>query len=77
MIDLRLDLVPLTIFERGDIDADIHAHLRKSAGDWKDEADAIITELGLPTICGEWSLGLDLLIIARTIKLVFVDDNAW
>jgi putative colanic acid biosysnthesis UDP-glucose lipid carrier transferase len=24
-----------------------------------------------------WSLGLDLLIIARTIKLVFVDDNAW
>ena len=51
-------------FERCDIDADIHAHLRKSAGDWKDEADAIITELGLPTICGEWSLGLDLKVVS-------------
>ena len=51
-------------FERGDIDADIHAHLRKAAGEWKDEADAIITELGLPTLCGEWSLGLDLKVVS-------------
>ena len=51
-------------FERGDIDMDIYGHMRKAAGDWKAEADAVITELGLPTICGEWSLGLDLKVVS-------------
>ncbi len=51
-------------FERGDIDMDIHGHLCKSASAWKEEANAIITELGLPTICGEWSLGLDLKVVS-------------
>ncbi|MEE4462054.1 glucan 1,3-beta-glucosidase, partial [Azotobacter chroococcum] len=47
-----------------DIDMDIYGHMRKAAGDWKAEADAVITELGLPTICGEWSLGLDLKVVS-------------
>jgi len=51
-------------FERGDIDMDIYGHIRKAAGEWKQEADAIITELGLPTFCGEWSLGLDLKVVS-------------
>ena len=51
-------------FERGDIDLDIHGHLHKAAGEWKEEADAIITGLGLPAICGEWSLGLDLKVVS-------------
>lgn len=51
-------------FERGDIDMDIYGHMNKAAGIWKAEADGIITELGLPTICGEWSLGLDLKVVS-------------
>lgn len=51
-------------FVREDIDMDIHGHMRKAAGDWKYEADAIITELAYPTICGEWSLGLDLKVVS-------------
>ncbi|GAB3480195.1 glycoside hydrolase family 5 protein [Azotobacter salinestris] len=51
-------------FERCDIDMDIYGHMNKAAGAWKAEGDAIITELGLPTICGEWSLGLDLKVVS-------------
>lgn len=46
-------------FDRRDIDTDIYGHIIKSAGEWKEEADAIINELRLPVYCGEWSLGLD------------------
>ncbi|MET0985370.1 MAG: glycoside hydrolase family 5 protein [Steroidobacteraceae bacterium] len=46
-------------FERHDIDMDIYGHIIKSAGEWKEEADAIINELRLPVYTGEWSLGLD------------------
>lgn len=51
-------------FERGDIDMDIHGHIRKAAGEWRDEADAIRQELRLPTYVGEWSLGLDLKVVS-------------
>lgn len=51
-------------FERSDIDMDIYGHINKAAGDWKSEADAIITELTLPVYCGEWSLGLDLKVVS-------------
>ncbi len=51
-------------FAREDIDMDIYGHIRKSAVDWKSEADGIIRELKLPAICGEWSLGLDLKVVS-------------
>ena len=51
-------------FERDDIDMDIHGHIRKAAGEWRDEADAIRRELRLPTYVGEWSLGLDLKVVS-------------
>ena len=51
-------------FERCDIDMDIHGHIRKAAVDWREEADAINAELGLPAVCGEWSLGLDLKVVS-------------
>lgn len=51
-------------FDRAEIDMDIYGHIRKAAGEWKQEADGIITELGLPTFCGEWSLGLDLRVVS-------------
>ncbi len=46
-------------FDPADVDLDIHGHIRKAAVDWKDEADYIQRDLGLPAITGEWSLGLD------------------
>ncbi len=52
-------------FERADIDLEIHEHLHKAAVIWKNEADEIQRELGLPTIAGEWSLGLDPGTLAR------------
>jgi glucan 1,3-beta-glucosidase len=51
-------------FERSDIDRDIYGHIQKTAVDWRDEADAINSELLLPTISGEWSLGLDLKVVS-------------
>ena len=51
-------------FERADLDMDIHGHIRKSAGEWRDEADTIRRDLRLPTWVGEWSLGLDLKVVS-------------
>jgi len=51
-------------FDRADIDMDIYGHMRKAAGEWKQEADDVINELGLPVILGEWSLGLDLKVVS-------------
>lgn len=51
-------------FDRADIDTDIYGHIRKSAVDWKNEADDIITDLGLWTYVGEWSLGLNLRVVS-------------
>ncbi len=48
----------------GLLDMDIHGHIRKAAVDWREEADAINAELGLPAVCGEWSLGLDLKVVS-------------
>jgi glucan 1,3-beta-glucosidase len=52
-------------FEPADIDMDIHGHLHKAGVLWKDEADDIQRELELPTIVGEWSLGLDIKTLER------------
>lgn len=38
--------------------------MAKAGGEWREEADAINTELGLPAVCGEWSLGLDLRVVS-------------
>jgi len=46
-------------FERADIDMDIHGHLHKAGDLWRQEAEDIQRELGLPAIVGEWSLGFD------------------
>lgn len=62
--NVMFDIHRYQCFDRADIDRDIYGHLIKSAGEWKAEADAIITDLGLPTICGEWSLGLDLKVVS-------------
>jgi len=51
-------------FTREDIDMDIFGHLCKAAVAWRNEADAINSELQLPAICGEWSLGLDLKVVS-------------
>jgi glucan 1,3-beta-glucosidase len=52
-------------FERADLDLDMPGHLHKAGVLWRNEADEIQRELGLPAIAGEWSLGLDL----RTVSL--------
>ncbi len=59
-----LDIHRYQCFERHDIDTDIYGHLRKTVVDWKDEADAIITEAQQWTYVGEWSLGLDLKVVS-------------
>lgn len=51
-------------FERSDIDSDIYTHMHKAAGQWKTEADGIITQMGMPAYCAEWSLGLDLKVVS-------------
>lgn len=59
-----LDIHRYQCFDRADIDTDIYGHIRKAAGDWKNEADDIIGNFGLPVYVGEWSLGLDLKIVS-------------
>lgn len=51
-------------FERSDIDSDIYTHIHKASGQWKTEADGIITQMGMPAYCAEWSLGLDLKVVS-------------
>ena len=62
--NVRFDIHRYQCFERGDIDMDIHGHIGKAAGAWRDEADAIQRELRLPAYVGEWSLGLDLKVVS-------------
>jgi glucan 1,3-beta-glucosidase len=51
-------------FDRADIDMDICGHLHKAGTQWKEEAEDIQRELGVPAIAGEWSLGLDLKVVS-------------
>ena len=62
--NVLLDVHRYQCFERSDIDMDICGHIRKAACDWTDEAHAIEAALGMPAICGEWSLGLDLKVVS-------------
>jgi glucan 1,3-beta-glucosidase len=43
---------------------DICGHLHKAGTQWKEEAEDIQRELGVPAIAGEWSLGLDLKVVS-------------
>ena len=51
-------------FDRADLDMDIHGHLHKAGVLWREEADALQRDLGVPAIAGEWSLGLDLKVVS-------------
>jgi glucan 1,3-beta-glucosidase len=46
-------------FDSAEIEMDIHSHLRMTGDKWRQEAQEIQGELGLPAIVGEWSLGFD------------------
>ena len=62
--NVAIDIHRYQCFGRGDIDMDIFGHIKKSAGEWCEEADAIIRESGYQVYCGEWSLGLDLKVVS-------------
>ncbi len=51
-------------FQREDLDMDIHGHLDKAGNLWRREGEEIQTELDLPAIVGEWSLGLNLQVVS-------------
>jgi len=51
-------------FNREDLDMDIHGHLDKAGNLWRQEIDEIHRELKLPSIAGEWSLGLNLEVVS-------------
>jgi len=59
-----MDIHRYQCFDRADIDTDIYGHIKKSAIDWKNEADELISQFGLPVYVAEWSLGLDLKIVS-------------
>ena len=46
-------------FETSDIEMDIRRHLQMTGDIWSREPDEIQSELALPAIVGEWSLGFD------------------
>jgi len=51
-------------FDRADLDLDIHGHVHKAGVLWREEADTVQGDLGVPAIAGEWSLGLDLKVVS-------------
>lgn len=62
--NVMFDVHRYQCFAREDIDMDIYGHIQKAAIEWKNEAETINRDLKLPTICGEWSLGLDLKVVS-------------
>jgi glucan 1,3-beta-glucosidase len=62
-------------FVQEDVDMGIQQHMQKAVIDWKAEADQIISELGLWTYVGEWSLGLDLKMLSRWAEGPFDHDQ--
>ena len=62
--NVMFDVHRYQCFDRADIDMDMDGHLHKAGLLWKNEADDIQRELGLPAIAGEWSLGLDLKVVS-------------
>ena len=62
--NVALDIHRYQCFMDYDTSLDIFGHIRKSAVDWRDEADEIIRESGYQVYCGEWSLVLDLRVVS-------------
>lgn len=58
--DVLYDVHRYQCFEPADLALDVAGHIAKAGVDWAREADAIQQVIGIPAICGEWSLGLDL-----------------
>jgi glucan 1,3-beta-glucosidase len=61
-------------FDPADLALDINGHVHKAAVSWRTEADTIQRELQLPTIAGEWSLGLDIKVVSLSAEPPY--DNA-
>ena len=59
-----LDVHRYQCFEPADLELDVGGHLHKAAVTWRTEAETIQRELALPTIAGEWSLGLDIEVVS-------------
>jgi len=66
--NVALDIHRYQCFMDYDTSLDIFGHIRKSAGEWREEADEIIRESGYQVYCGEWSLGLDLRVVSLWAK---------
>jgi glucan 1,3-beta-glucosidase len=62
--NVMFDVHRYQCFDRADLDLDIHGHLHKAGVLWREEAQAIRHDLGVPAIAGEWSLGLDLEVVS-------------
>jgi Endoglucanase len=62
--NVLFDIHRYQCFNREDLDMDIQGHVRKAAETWREEARDIQRELKLPTIVGEWSLGLNLEVVS-------------
>lgn len=45
-------------FAPEDINLDIFGHVGKAIHEWRHEFRAIMDDLGIPCVCGEWSLGM-------------------
>lgn len=62
--NVLFDIHRYQCFSREDLDMDIQGHLRKAADLWREEALDIRRELKLPSMVGEWSLGLNLEVVS-------------
>ncbi len=51
-------------FDPADLALDAAGHVQKAAVTWKADVQQIQTELALPVIVGEWSLGLDVAVVS-------------
>jgi len=58
--NIIFDIHRYQCFVKEDVELDIFGHLQKTVVDWTNEAEDIISNAGIPTYVGEWSLGLDL-----------------
>ena len=57
--NVAFDIHRYQCFDPADVALDVVGHVEKARVFWKEEALAMRRELAVPTIVGEWSLGLD------------------
>jgi glucan 1,3-beta-glucosidase len=62
--NIVFDIHRYQCFDRADLAMDIAGHMHKAAVLWGQEADEIRNELKLPSVIGEWSLGLNLEVVS-------------